>query len=61
MRRFFLTDEQLWSAIAENTTDLSNLMDQEVTIGAYKDVLVQFNTLQRQYRVYAAELRRRYS
>ena len=30
MRRFFLTDEQLWRAIAENTTDLSNLMNQEV-------------------------------
>ena len=61
MRRFFLTDEQLWRAIAENTTDLSNLMDQEAATGAHKDVLVQFNRLQRQYRVYAAELRRRYS
>ena len=61
MRRFFLTDEQLWRAITENTTDLSNLMDQEVSTSAHKDVLVQFNTLQRQYRVYTAELRRRYS
>ena len=61
MRRFFLTDEQLWRAIAENTTDLSNLMDQEAATGVHKDVLVQFNRLQRQYRVYAAELRRRYS
>jgi len=61
VRRFFLTDEQLWRVVAENTTDLSNLMDQEVATGAHKDVLVQFNKLQRQYRVYAAELRRRYS
>jgi hypothetical protein len=61
VRRFFLTDEQLWRAIAENTTDLSNLMDWEVATGAHKDVLVQFNKLQRQYRVYTAELRRRYS
>ena len=64
MRRFFLTDEQLWRAIAENTTDLSNLMNQEVesvpATGAHKDVLVQFNKLQRQYRVFTAELRRRY-
>jgi len=65
VRRFFLTDEQLWRAIAENTTDLCNLMNQEVesvpATGAHKDVLVQFNKLQRQYRVYTAELRRRYS
>jgi hypothetical protein len=61
VRRFFLTDEQLWRAIAENTTDLSNLMDREVITGAHKNVLVQFNKLQRQYRVYTAELRRRYS
>ena len=65
MHRFFLTDEQLWRAIAENTTDLSNLMNQEVesvpATGAHKGVLVQFNKLQRQYRVYTAELRRRYS
>src|SRR6516165_11103906 len=30
MRQLFLTDEQLWRAIAENTTELSNLMDREV-------------------------------
>jgi hypothetical protein len=51
----------MWRAIAENTTDLSRLMDREVATGAHKDVLVQFNKLQRQYRIYTAELRRRYS
>src|SRR6516165_6427804 len=30
MRQLFLTDEQLWRAIAENTTELSNPMDREV-------------------------------
>ena len=65
VRRFFLTDEQLWRAITKNTTELSNLIDPEFesapATGAHKDVLVQFNELQRQYRVYTAELRRRYS
>jgi len=55
----------MWRTIPENTTDLSNLMNQEVesvpATGAHKDVLVQFNKLQRQYRIYTAELRRRYS
>ena len=65
MRQLFLTDEQLWRAIAENTTELSNLMDREVetapVTGAGQTRLVQFNKLQRQCRVYTAELRRRYS
>ena len=65
VRQLFLTDEQLWRAIAENTTELSNLMDREVepapVTGAGRTRLVQFNKLQRQYRVYTAELRRRYS
>jgi hypothetical protein len=30
VRRFFLTDEQLWRAIAKNTNEVSNLMGQEV-------------------------------
>jgi hypothetical protein len=70
MRQFFLTDEQLWRAIAKNTAEVSNLMGQEVEPvaenGADKNVvrrarLIQFNKLQREYRVYTAELRRRYS
>jgi hypothetical protein len=70
MRQFFLTDEQLWRAIAKNTAEVSNLMGQEVEPvaenGADKNVvrrarLIQFNKLQREYRVHAAELRRRYS
>jgi len=70
VRRSFLTDEQLWRAIAENTTELSNLLDYDAesapATGAHKDVvrrtrLVQFNKLQRQYQVDTAELRRRYS
>ena len=70
MRQFFLTDEQLWRAIAKNTAEVSNLMGQEVEPvaenGADKNVvrrarLIQFKKLQREYRVYTAELRRRYS
>jgi hypothetical protein len=67
MRQFFLTDEQLWRAIAKNTAEVSNLMGQEVEpVAENKNVvrrarLIQFNKLQREYRVHAAELRRRYS
>ncbi len=69
MRRFFLTDEQLWRAIAKSTTELSNLMDHEaepMENGTDKDLvrrarLIEFNKLQREYRLYTAEMRRRYS
>jgi hypothetical protein len=65
LRRFFLSDEQLWRAIAKNTTELSNLMDQEVQPvengAGSRARLIEFNKLQREYRVYTAELRRRYS
>ena len=70
VRKFFLTDEQLWRAITKNTAELSDLMGQEnervTESGAHKDVvrrerLLEFNKLQREYRVYTAELRRRYS
>ena len=67
VRRFFLTDEQLWRAIAKNTNEVSNLMGQEVEpVAENGDLvrrarLIQFNKLQREYRVYTAELRRRYS
>jgi len=67
VRRTFLTDEQLWRAIAENTTELSKLMEVESAPAAGADIVhiarrtVQFNKLQRQYRVYTAEIRRRYS
>jgi hypothetical protein len=69
VRRFFLTDEQLWRAIAKNTNELSNLLGQEVEPGENgtdKDLvrrarLIEFNKLQREYRGYTAEIRRRYS
>ncbi len=67
VRQAFLTDEQLWRAIAENTTKLSKLMEVESatpTAAGIVDIAwraVQFNKLQRQYRVYTAEIRRRHS
>jgi hypothetical protein len=67
VRKTFLTDEQLWRAIAENTTELSKLMEVESAPATGADIVhiarraVQFNKLQRQYRVYTAEIRRRYS
>ena len=67
VRKTFLTDEQLWRAIAENTTELSKLMEVESAPATSSDIVhiarraVQFNKLQRQYRVYTAEIRRRYS
>jgi hypothetical protein len=63
-----LTDEQLWRAIAQNTGALSALIEQQLktnrrprrlrTILAYARTI---DALERQYRIYVAELRRRYS
>jgi hypothetical protein len=64
VRQFFLTDEELWRAIAKNTTEVTNLMDQEVgpiTANGRRARLSEFDRLQREYRIYTAELRRRYS
>jgi hypothetical protein len=63
-----LTDEQLWQGIAQNTETLSALIQQQLkmngrprplqTILAYAKTI---DALERQYRNYSAELRRRYS
>ena len=69
-----LTDDELWRAIAQNTNAMSALIDQQLeldaTINTPNDIvrrasLVQVNAdtinkLQRNYREYTAELRRRY-
>jgi len=63
-----LTDEQLWRAIAQNTEALSALIQKQLktngrprrlqTILAYARTI---DALERQYSIYSAELRRRYS
>jgi hypothetical protein len=63
-----LNDEQLWRGIAQNTGALSALIEQQLktnrrprrlrTILAYARTI---DALERQYRIYSAELRRRYS
>jgi len=63
-----LTDEQLWRAITQNTEALSALIQQQLktnrrprrlqTILAYAR---RIDALERQYRIYSTELRRRYS
>ena len=64
MKRLLLTDEQLWRAIAKNTNSLSKLIHQQLEPGAGtkpQSHAQAVDNLQRQYQVYAAELRRRYS
>lgn len=74
MQRVLLTDEQLWRAIAENTDEMSALVDQQFELVTADGVLdigrranlrqlnaQRINTLQRQYQTFTAELRRRYS
>jgi hypothetical protein len=74
VQRILLTDEQLWRAIAENTDEMSALVDQQFELAAANGVLdigrranlrqlnaQRINTLQRQYQTFTAELRRRYS
>jgi hypothetical protein len=63
-----LTDEQLWQAIAHNTGALSALIEQQLKTNGrprrLKTILAYARTvdaLERQYRIYSAELRRRYS
>jgi hypothetical protein len=63
-----LTDDELWRAVAHNTEALSALIQQQLkmngrpkrrqTIVAYARTI---NALERQYRIYSAELRRRHS
>jgi len=74
-QRLLLTDEQLWRAIAENTNEMSGLVDQQLelatTINRPNDIdrragRMQSNVrtisrLERQYQAFTAELRRRYS
>jgi hypothetical protein len=74
VQRILLTDEQLWRAIAENTNEMSALVDQQFELTAANGALdvgrranlkqlnaQRINTLQRQYQTFTAELRRRYS
>jgi hypothetical protein len=74
VQRVLLTDEQLWRAIAENTDEMSALVDQQFELVTADGVLdigrranlrqlnaQRINTLQRQYQTFTAELRRRYS
>jgi len=69
-----LTDEQLWRRIARNTNAMTALIHQQLELTAVNTIseairqakLKESNTerigkLERNYREYAAELRRRYS
>jgi hypothetical protein len=69
-----LTDDELWCAIARNTDEWSVLVGQQLALDAdiganeldKKADLMRYhlrtiNRLQRQYRSYTTELRRRYS
>jgi hypothetical protein len=74
VQRIFLSDEQLWRGIADNTNTMSALVEQQLKMAAVSSTandsvsranLVQSNAetiskLQRQYTDYTAELRRRY-
>jgi len=68
-----LTDNELWRAIAENTSAMSELLDQQLgmdeKIGAadaaertklIRSHLEMINQYQREYRDYVTELRRRH-
>ncbi len=68
-----LTDDELWRAISENTSAMSELIDQQLDmdekIGAadaadrtklIRSHLEMINQHQREYRDYTAELRRRH-
>jgi len=64
-----LTDDELWHAIAQNTDELLKLLALDADIGAneydkrpdlMRSHLKTINRIQRDYRSYAAELRRRY-
>ena len=64
-----LTDDELWRAISQNTEAMSDLIHQmsELKTGSKAGARTRrvsnaqtINTLERQYRTYTAELRRRY-
>jgi hypothetical protein len=65
-----LTDDELWRAISQNTEAMSDLVHQmlEFKTGANAagartrrvSNVQTINALERQYRIYTAELRRRY-
>ena len=64
--RTTLTDDELWRAIAKNTETLSGLMQQQLESngrpGQLKTMLaheLKIHSLERQYRIYSAELLRR--
>jgi hypothetical protein len=74
VQRLLLTDEQLWRAIAENTDAMSVAIDQQLEFAAAgkRNIVVSrenhtqlnaqtISNLARQYQVFTAELRRRYS
>jgi hypothetical protein len=69
VQRILLSDDELWRAIADNTDALSALVDAqgefESDVGAPNDahgrtIRMKIDAFERQYRDYAAELRRRY-
>ena len=72
-QRLLLTDEQLWRAIAENTNEMSALVDQQLELAMtiintpdagtsrMQSDVATIGKLERQYQAFTAELRRRYS
>jgi hypothetical protein len=63
-----LTDDELWRGIAKNTETLSALVQQQLKSngrpGRLKTMLaygLTIDALERQYRIYSAELLRRHS
>jgi hypothetical protein len=69
-----LTDEQLWRAIAQNTNAMTALIHQQLELAAVTTIsdsirqaklresnAERIGKLERNYREYTAELRRRYS
>jgi hypothetical protein len=64
-----LTDDELWRAIAQNTESMSTFIQQQLELnarpGGSQTMLAnsyarRISLLERQYRIYTAELRRRY-
>jgi hypothetical protein len=65
-----LTDDELWRAISRNTEAMSDLVHQMLEFGTVANAagartkrvssVQTINALERQYRIYTAELRRRY-
>jgi predicted rRNA methylase YqxC with S4 and FtsJ domains len=75
MQSVNLTDDQLWRAIAQNTNVMTALIHQQLELGPAFNTpngiirqaklresnAERIGTLERNYREYTAELRRRYS